>query len=229
MKNIIIAGANSTIAQELINQLSNENYNIFCLSREGVSINNSNFHFTQMNVVEDELPDDFLPDKIHGAVYFPGTINLKPFKRLKMNDFQNDMEVNAFGAVRFIQWILPKMEDQSSMALFSSVAVQTGMPFHASISMAKGALEGLTRSLAAEFAPKIRVNAIALSLTHTKLADRLVNSEDKLQRSKDRHPVKEIGNPAHIAELTKFLLSDSSQFITGQIIPVDGGISNLKI
>lgn len=229
MKNIIIAGANSTIAQELINQITKDDFNIFCLSRDHISINKSNTHFLQLNIVEDELPDDFLPDKIHGAVYFPGTINLKPFKRLKISDFQNDIDVNAFGAVRFIQWILPKMDNQSSVALFSSVAVQTGMPFHASISMAKGALEGLTRSLAAELAPKIRVNALALSLTQTKLADRLVNSEDKLQRSKERHPVKQIGNPIHIAALIQFLLSDSSQFITGQIIPVDGGISNIKI
>ncbi len=228
-RNIIIAGANSTIGKAIIEKLTAQNYNCYCLSRESLELNDKRVHSRQIDVVKDDLPDGFLPEAIHGAVYMPGTINLKPFKRFKNNDFQLDWDINVGGATRFFQWILPKMVNNASVLMFSSVAAQTGMPFHSSVAMVKGAVEGLTRSLAAEYAPKIRFNALALSLTETKMADRFINSEEKLERSKGRHPANQIGNPKDIAALANYLISDSSAFITGQVIPVDGGLSNLRI
>ncbi|MCK7516854.1 MAG: SDR family oxidoreductase [Ignavibacteriales bacterium] len=140
-------------------------------------------------------------------------MNLKPFKSLKIDDFQNDFEVNLLGADKSHQQIFPNLKsaEKASIVLFSTVAVQTGMPYHASIAAAKGAIEGLTRSLAAEFAPGIRVNCIAPSITNTPLAEKLLNNEAKLKASEDRHPLKRIGSAEEIAELVAFLLSDKSR------------------
>ena len=222
-RNYIIAGANSSIARSIIHKINDDQINIFCLSRGDLELNKNNLYQLRINVVEDDLPENFLPETIHGAIYMPGTINLKPFKRFKYQDFQKDWSINVGGATRFFQWVLPRMSHKSAALMFSSLAVQTGMPFHASVAMAKGAIEGLTRSLAAEYAPKIRFNALALSLTHSKMSDRFVNTDEKLERSRDRHPVQEIGNPDDIAELATFLLSEKASFITGQNIAVDGG------
>ncbi|MFN3693606.1 MAG: SDR family NAD(P)-dependent oxidoreductase, partial [Ignavibacterium sp.] len=176
----------------------------------------------------DELPQ--IDGSIDGLVYCPGTINLKPLNSLKIEDFQNDIEVNLLGAVKVINKYFNNLKSagKSSTVLFSTVAVQTGMQYHASIASAKGAVEGLTRSLAAEFAPNIRVNCIAPSITSTPLAEKLLNNEAKLKASEDCHPLKRIGDAKEIAETVAFLLSDSASFITGQIIKVDGGISSVK-
>jgi len=171
-----------------------------------------------------------IEEAVDGIVYCPGTINLKPLKSLKIEDFQNDFDVNLLGAVKVINRYLNNLKsvEKSSIVLFSTVAVQTGMQYHASIASAKGAVEGLTRSLAAEFAPHIRVNCIAPSITNTPLAEKLLNNDAKLKASEDRHPLKRIGNAKEIAEIIEFLLSDKSGFMTGQIIKVDGGISSIK-
>lgn len=176
----------------------------------------------------DELPQ--ISEPLNGIVYCPGTINLKPLKSLKLEDFQNDFEVNLLGAVKVINKYFNNLKEagKSSIVLFSTVAVQTGMPYHASIASAKGAVEGLTRSLAAEFAPNIRVNCIAPSITNTPLAEKLLNNETKVKSSEDRHPLKRIGDAKEIAEAVAFLISDSASFITGQIIKIDGGISSIK-
>lgn len=176
----------------------------------------------------DELP--LIEKAIDGIVYCPGTINLKPLKSLKIEDFQKDFDINLLGAVRVINKYLNNLKSakKPSIVLFSTVAVQTGMQYHASIASAKGAVEGLTRSLAAEFAPNIRVNCIAPSITSTPLAEKLLNNEAKLKASEDRHPLKRIGDAKEIAEIVGFLLSDKTGFITGQIIKVDGGISSIK-
>jgi len=172
-----------------------------------------------------------LPDSLDGLVYFPGSINLRPFHRLSAEDFLNDYRINCLGAAAAIQAALPALKSSAhaSIDLFSTVAVAQGMPFHASIAAAKGAVEGLTRALAAEFAPKIRVNAIAPSLTDTPLASPLLNSDAKREASAKRHPLQQIGNPDDIARLVDFLLSPAASFITGQIHRPDGGLSSLRL
>jgi 3-oxoacyl-[acyl-carrier protein] reductase len=230
MKTYIVAGGTSGIGLETTKVLSHNN-RVVVISREKKNIDGlTNVDFYPANITKtiDELPN--IEGKINGIVYCPGTINLKPMKSLRIEDFQNDFEVNLLGAVKVINKYFNnlKLAEKASIVLFSTVAVQTGMPYHASIAAAKGAVEGLTRCLAAEFGPSIRVNCIAPSITNTPLAEKLLNNETKLKASEDRHPLKRIGSALEIAELVAFLLSDNAGFITGQIIKVDGGISSTK-
>lgn len=171
-----------------------------------------------------------LPPVLDGLVYFPGSITLKPFHRLTSEDFLNDYRINCLGAAAAVQAALPalKAAESASVVLFSSVAVLQGMPFHASISAAKGAVEGLTRALAAELAPKIRVNAIAPSLTDTPLAGNLLNSDAKREASAKRHPLQQVGDPEDVAKLVAFLLSPAARFMSGQILRPDGGLSSIR-
>lgn len=163
-------------------------------------------------------------------VYFPGSISLKPFHRLTTEDFLHDFRVNCLGAVAAIQAALPalKAAPHASVVMFSTIAASQGLSFHASIAAAKGAVEGLTLSLAAELAPKIRVNAIAPSLTDTPLAGALLNTDAKKEASAKRHPLQQVGNPEDVAQLVAFLLSDASKFFTGQILHPDGGLSSVR-
>lgn len=171
-----------------------------------------------------------LPSQLDGLVYFPGSITLKPFHRLTAEDFLRDYQVNLLGAVAAIQTALPalKAAPSASIILFSTVAVAQGMPFHASIAAAKGAVEGLALSLAAELAPKIRVNVIAPSLTDTPLAETLLNSEAKREAAAKRHPLHQIGKPDDVAKLVQFLISEDSRFMTGQVLRPDGGLSSVR-
>jgi NAD(P)-dependent dehydrogenase (short-subunit alcohol dehydrogenase family) len=170
------------------------------------------------------------PDKLDGLIYCPGTIQLKPFHRLTTEDFQKDFQINVLGAVAALQSALPalKASGNASVVLFSTVAVAQGMPMHASIASAKGAIEGLTKSLAAEWAPLIRVNAIAPSLTDTALASFLLNSDLKKEAAAKRHPLQRIGVPDDAAQLVEYLVSDASKFMTGQILHWDGGLSSVR-
>jgi NAD(P)-dependent dehydrogenase (short-subunit alcohol dehydrogenase family) len=171
-----------------------------------------------------------LPESLDGLVYFPGRIALKPFHRLTAEDFLNDFRVNCLGAVSAIQSALPalKASPSASIVLFSSVAAAQGLPFHASISAAKGAVEGLALSLAAELAPRIRVNVIAPSLTDTPLAGSLLSSEVKRESAAKRHPLQQVGDPEDVAKLAVFLLSDAAKFMTGQVLRPDGGLSSIR-
>jgi NAD(P)-dependent dehydrogenase (short-subunit alcohol dehydrogenase family) len=223
-KNVVIIGGNSGIGKATAEMLRATGANLFLYSKSG-----SGTVTLDTSVDFDEMPN--LPEVIDGVVYAPGTINLKPFHRLSIEDFKNEMEVNFFGAVRVLQACLKglKKSGSPSVVLFSTVAVQTGMGFHAGISSAKGAIEGLTRSLAAEWAPsKIRVNAIAPSLTETPLASALLSTPEKKEASDKRHPLGRVGSASDIASTTVFLLSPQSSWMTGQILHVDGGMSNLK-
>jgi NAD(P)-dependent dehydrogenase (short-subunit alcohol dehydrogenase family) len=189
-------------------------------------------HFIKLDVRQPPERLDGLPEVLHGMVYCPGTIRLKPFARLTREEFLEDLQVNYLGAAHLIQACLPNLKKSASGAsilLFSTVAVGIGMPFHASIAGAKGAVEGLTRSLAAELAPRIRVNAIAPSLTDTPLASSLLASEEKRQAAAERHPLKRIGSPQDMARLAVFLLSDAAGWITGQVLHADGGMSALRL
>lgn len=230
MNTYLVVGGTSGIGLETTKLLS-QNNRVIVLSREKRNIDGlNNVEFFQADVTKsfDEFPQ--ISEPINGLVYCPGTINLKPLKSLKIEDFQNDFEVNLLGAVKVINKYFNNLKEagKSGIVLFSTVAVQTGMQYHASIASAKGAVEGLTRSLAAEFAPNIRVNCIAPSITNTPLAEKLLNNEAKLKASEDRHPLKRIGDAKEIAETVAFLLSDSASFITGQILKVDGGLSSVR-
>jgi NAD(P)-dependent dehydrogenase (short-subunit alcohol dehydrogenase family) len=230
MKTHIIVGGTSGIGLETVRLLS-QNSRVIVLSREKRNLeglSNVDFFSTDITKPAEELPQ--MSNPIDGIVYCPGTINLKPIKSLKIEDFQNDFEINLLGAIKVINKYFNNLKSsgKASIVLFSTVAVQTGMPYHASVASSKGAIEGLTRSLAAEFAPSIRVNCIAPSITDTPLAEKLLNNEAKLKASEDRHPLKRIGNAKEISELVSFLLSENSGFITGQIIKADGGISSVK-
>ena len=178
-----------------------------------------------------ELDPAGLPEVLDGLVYFPGSITLKPFHRLTADDFLQDFRVNCLGAVAAIQAALPalKKSGNASIVVFSTVAVAQGMPFHASIAAAKGAVEGLAKSLAAELAPGIRVNVIAPSLTDTPLAAPLLNSDAKREVAAKRHPLQRVGSAEEVAALVAFLLSDASKSMSGQILRPDGGLSSLRL
>ena len=232
MKNIVIIGCGSGIGLSTAKEL-HKTHQVLGISRTKTSeIDNLNIQFYEKNILSDSLENITFPEKIDGLVYAPGSINLKPFNRLTEEDFRNDFEINVLGAVKIIQKLLSnlKKSDNASIVLFSSVAAKTGMPFHASIATSKAAIEGLTKSLAAELAAqKIRVNAIAPSLTETPLASQLLSSEERREASAKRHPLQKIGQPEEIAKMVVFLLSESGSWITGQTIGIDGGIGNLKI
>lgn len=231
MANYLVIGGSSGTGLQVVKDLVNEGHSVWAASRtEGGLSGINGVQWQQFDVTDPETELSNLPDVIDGLVYSPGTINLKPFHMIREKVFRDEMEVNFFGAVRVIQSVLSKLKnsDQAAIVLFSTVAVQTGMPFHASISASKGAIEGLTRSLAAEFAPKIRVNAIALSLVDTPLAERLLNNEKKREASAERHPLGRVGKTSDSSEATQYLLSPRSGWISGQILQVDGGMSALR-
>ncbi len=231
MKNYLVIGASSGIGKELATLLSQNNHQVYGTYHENIMEDTQNISYHSLNVEEDTWNLDFLPDTLDGLVYCPGSINLKPFKTIKPKDFTKDFNLQVVGAVRVIQAVLSKLKKQkgSSIVLFSTVAVQVGFNFHAQVSTSKGAIEGLTRALAAEFAPNIRVNAIAPSLTDTPLAAKLLNTEDKRKANAQRHPLRTLGEAQNIAEVAAFLLSEKSKWMTGQILHIDGGISNIKV
>jgi 3-oxoacyl-[acyl-carrier protein] reductase len=224
MKTFLFIGANSDIAIEARKQQETKGNRVISISRS----ENEEFNdFLIGDPVNNNFPE--LNENIDGLIYFPGSITLKPFRSIKVADFQSDFELNVLGAINSIQQYLSKLNEGSSIVLFSTVAVQTGMPFHSSVSVSKGAIEGLTRAMAAEFAPKYRVNCISPSLTQTKLAGRLLNSDEKIEAMAQKHPLKKIGSSKDLANALDFLLNDSSSWISGQILAVDGGMSTLKI
>ena len=228
-KNILIIGGSSGIGRALVDLLTPA-HNIYVASRSNESLANAEVTHISYDVMDDALDLSNLPEQLDGFVYCPGSINLRPFRGLKPQTFQDDFNLNVLGAVKSLQAVLPLLQksSQASLVFYSTVAVSTGMPFHASVAAAKGALEGLTRSLAAEYAPKFRVNCIAPSLTDTPLADKFLNNEAKLEKAQERHPLKQVGTAKNIAQMTAFLLGEESQWMTGQILHVDGGIGDLK-
>jgi len=232
MKNYLVIGGSSGIGASIVEKLSiDSDLNITSTYFSQSMEDYSNVKFFHYNAEIDNLAYQELPDEIHGFVYCPGAIVLKPFKRLTEESVMADFRLQVVGAMNAIQAILPnlKASKNASIVLFSSVAVQQGFNFHAQVAMSKGAIEGLTKSLAAEFAPIIRVNCIAPSLTDTPLSERLLNSEEKRKANADRHPMKEIGSASDSAELAIFLLSQKSKWMTGQIIHMDGGMSSIKM
>ena len=231
MKNYLITGASSGIGKSLVSLLVKDNHRIYATYNQHPIEASSQIIPQQLNVL-DNLPEmDYLPETLDGFVYCPGSIQLRPFQRIKPESFSADFELQVGGAIKILQHILPRLKaaKQASILLFSTVAVQTGFNFHSQVAVSKGAVEGLARSLAAELAPGIRVNAIAPSLTDTPLASHLLNTEEKKKANARRHPLKKIGSPEHIANMASFLLSDKSSWITGQVLHIDGGLSSINL
>ncbi|MFM6948630.1 MAG: SDR family NAD(P)-dependent oxidoreductase [Aquirufa sp.] len=230
MGKFVIVGASKGIGYSLAKTLLDKGHEVFNFSREASNLHGvSNFSWDASHDSLDIFSQ--LSGPIDGFVYCPGSINLKPFHRLSISDFESDFNINVLGAIKSIQAILPllKQSESSSIVLFSTVAVQTGMGFHASIASSKGAIEGLTKSLAAELSNyKIRVNAIAPSLTQTPLSQNLLNSPEKIEAGGKRHPLGRVGVAEDVSNLAAFLLQKENSWITGQIIGVDGGIGSLR-
>jgi len=232
MKNIVIIGCGQGIGFASAKILSENNHVIGISRSNNPEVQSLNIEFHEADIVNGNLDNINFPEVIDGLVYAPGSINLKPFNRLAPDDFKNDFEINVIGAVKCIQKMLPnlKKSEGASVVLFSSVAAKLGMPFHASVAVSKSAVEGLTKSLASELsAQKIRVNAIAPSLTDTKLASQLLSTPEKREASGKRHPLQRIGNAEEMAKMTEFLLSSQASWVTGQIIGVDGGMGNIRL
>lgn len=229
-KNILVIGGNSGIGLALVTLLSPDN-NVYVASRSSERIDGLKVNYIPFDATKDTIDTSLLPETLDGFVYCPGSINLRPFKGLKIEAFTDDFEINVMGAIKSLKSVLGLLlasAKASSVVFYSTVAVQTGMPFHSSISASKGAIEGLTRSLAAEFAPKIRVNAIAPSIVDTPLASKFLNNDVKMEKANERHPLGRIGTAKELADVTAFLLGDQSSWMTGRILQIDGGIGNLK-
>jgi len=227
MKTIIVVGGSKGIGNAIVTSLLSS-YNVINISRTAPEQTHQNLTHYGCDVINDELPDI---ESVDGLVYCPGSINLKPIKRLSLDDFKADFEINVLGAVKAIQKYLPVLKNgnKPSIVLFSTVAAKLGMPFHASIAASKSAVEGLAKSLGAELAPTIRVNAIAPTVTDTELASKLLRNERMIENMNERHPLKRYLQPQEVADMAEFLISEKAASISGQVFQMDCGIVSFKI
>jgi NAD(P)-dependent dehydrogenase (short-subunit alcohol dehydrogenase family) len=226
MRHILIIGGTKGIGKAIIDLLIEEN-KITCMSRNVSDYNHENYNHIQLDATLDNFPD---LEKIDSLVYCPGSINLKPISTLSIEDFRNDFELNVIGAVKSIKKYLPllKKGENPSILLFSTVATKLGMPYHASVSASKSAIDGIVKTLGAELAPKIRINAIAPTITNTELASKILRNEKILENMIERHPLKKILSASEVAKMAKFLISEDGSSISGQIINMDAGIVSFK-
>jgi NAD(P)-dependent dehydrogenase (short-subunit alcohol dehydrogenase family) len=227
MRTIVIVGGSRGIGNAILTKLVDES-KIINISRLSPNLKHVNLTHYTSDVLVDTLPD---LQEVDAIVYCPGSINLKPISRLKLDDFRNDFEINVIGAVKTIQHYLPQLKkgNNPSILLFSTVAAKLGMPFHASVAAAKSAVEGLVKSLGAEFAPTIRINAIAPTVTDTELASKLLRNEKMIENITQRHPLKKYLNPEEVADMAEFLISNKAASMSGQIFEMDCGIVSFKI
>lgn len=235
---ILVYGGTGGIGAATARQLVTDGYRVHLVGRDAARLETLAAELEGGYTNGDVLSPDLFPrattdagESLAGLVYAVGSITLKPIARLGEQDFLTDFRLNALGAAMAVQAALPALRKSTtlpSVVLFSSVAAQQGFAMHASISMAKAAVEGLTRSLAAELAPRIRVNAIAPSLTRTPLAGTLLANEASAAAIADLHALGRLGTPEDMASLATFLLSPESAWITGQVFGIDGGRSTLR-
>jgi len=227
MRTILVVGGSRGIGKEVVKKLLPET-KVVSISREASDLDHVNLTQIEMDAVKGELPE---LEEVDGLVYCPGTINLKPFSRLSEEDFLNDFEINVLGAVRVLKAYEKNLKKsaQASVVLFSTVASDMGMTFHSSVAISKSGVEGLAKSLAAEWAPKIRVNAIAPTITDTTLASKILRNDAIREKMKERHPLKKILDPTEVAELAVYLLSNGSRSITGQVLKMDAGMLSIKV
>lgn len=227
MKNILVIGGSKGIGNAIVTSLLDK-HKVINISRTPPEQSHQNLTHHQCDVLKDDLPE---LEALDALIYCPGSINLKPISRLSLDDFRADFEINVLGAVKSIQKYLPVLKHGKSPAilLFSTVAAKLGMPFHASIATAKSGIEGLVKSLGAELAPTIRVNAIAPTVTDTTLASKLLRNDRMVDAMMERHPLKKFLNPEEVANMADFLISDKAASISGQIFEMDCGIVSFKI
>lgn len=227
MKTIIIIGGSKGIGKAISQRLL-ANHSVVNISRTAPDFSHNNLTHYSCDVLSDDLPEVSIAD---GLIYCPGSINLKPFKRLSPEDFKHDFDINVIGAVKALQFYISSLSqsESSSVVLFSTVATTLGMPFHASVATAKSAVEGLTKSVAADLAPNIRVNAIAPTITNTDLAAKLLRNERMIENTIQRHPLKKFLNPEEVAAMSEYLISEQSKSISGQVFKMDCGIVTLKL
>jgi 3-oxoacyl-[acyl-carrier protein] reductase len=227
MKNILIIGGSKGIGNAILLQQLEQN-RIYNISRNAPEVTHPNLtHFT-LDVLKNTLPEI---ETIDSLIYCPGSINLKPIGNLSVDDFRNDFEINVIGAVKVIQNYLPilKKGTNPSIILFSTVAAKLGMPFHASIATAKAGVEGLVKSLGAELASVVRINAIAPTITETSLSAGILRNDRMKENIVERHPMKGYLKPEEVADMADFLLSHKAKSISGQIFEMDYGIVTFKI
>ena len=227
MKTIIIIGGSKGIGKAISQRLL-ANHSVVNISRSAPDFSHNNLTHYSCDVLSDDLPEVSIAD---GLIYCPGSINLKPFKRLSPEDFKHDFDINVIGAVKALQFYISSLSqsESSSVVLFSTVATTLGMPFHASVATAKSAVEGLTKSVAADLAPNIRVNAIAPTITNTDLAAKLLRNELMIENTIQRHPLKKFLDPEEVAAMAEYLISEQSKSISGQVFKMDCGIVTLKL
>ncbi|MCA0154191.1 SDR family NAD(P)-dependent oxidoreductase [Winogradskyella vincentii] len=228
MSRLIVIGGSKGIGNAIVSSLLSSYDEVVNISRTTPEQTASNLTHYNCDILNDELPEI---DSADGLVYCPGSINLKPINRLSIDDFKNDFDINVLGAVKAIQKYLPALKNgnKPSVLLFSTVAAKLGMPFHASVAASKSAVEGLTKSLGAELAPTIRVNAIAPTVTDTDLASKLLRNERMIENMNERHPLKKYLQPQEVADMAAFLLSDKAASLSGQIFEMDCGIVSFKL
>ena len=226
MKNIVIIGGTKGIGKSIVSEVV-ENHKVVCLSRNQTDFSHDNYTFYNFDALVDDYPDF---ESVDCLIYCPGSINLKPISTLSLDDFRNDFELNVIGAVRAIKKYLNllKKSGSASILLFSTVATKLGMPYHASVSVAKSGIDGLVKTLGSELAPKVRINAIAPTITNTELASKILRNDKVIENMVERHPLKKILSSNEVAKMASFLISEDASSISGQIFNMDAGIVSFK-
>ena len=226
MKNIVIIGGTKGIGKAIVSEVVDNN-NVVCLSRNQTDFSHDNYTFHDFDALVDDYPDF---ESVDCLIYCPGSINLKPISTLSLDDFRNDFELNVIGAVRAIKKYLNllKKSGSASILLFSTVATKLGMPYHASVSVAKSGIDGLVKTLGSELAPKVRINAIAPTITNTELASKILRNDKVIENMVERHPLKKILSSNEVAKMASFLISEDASSISGQIFNMDAGIVSFK-